>query len=341
MNPFKKYNPIRPLAYWYNARRMNNYLGKLVDERFESSIKQRKTGVNKRSKSIIDLALDTYRDEDKREEVAKSRVIDPIFRRVAIDQIKLFMFAGHETTSSTASYMYHLLSRNSQVLHNVQEEHNQVLGLDISQAATILRESPHLLSQLHYSHAIIKEVLRLFPPVNSARMGEPGFFLEHEGVRYPTDGFMVIPCVVCCGLCRSLIEQQVLVAAHAIHRNSSHWDEPLKFIPERWLVNEGDSSAPVKGAWRPFEHGPRNCIGQEIAIIEIKIIMALTLRSFCIRSVYEEVASIPDVHDEPVEYQTNTHIVEGEMAYQILLGAAKPAKGMPVRVSKIQNNEIN
>lgn len=44
----------------------------------------------------------------------------------------------------------------------------------------------------------------------------------------------------------------------------------------------------MKDSWRPFEKGPRGCIGQELSILEMKAIMALTLREFDISAVYEE-----------------------------------------------------
>lgn len=167
---------------------MNNYLGKVLDERFAARQAAQRSQTTKRSRSIVDLALDTYLEEGKLNEGER---IDPTFKRFVTDQIKLFMFAGHDTTSSTIAYIYHLLSKNPHILQAVREEYDQVLGSDISQAPKVLAENPHLLSKLPYSQAIIKETLRLFPPVSSARAGKPGFFLEHNGTKYPTDGFMV------------------------------------------------------------------------------------------------------------------------------------------------------
>lgn len=67
-------------------------------------------------------------------------------------------------------------------------------------------------------------------------------------------------------------------------------------------------------------------------MIEIKVIMALTLRSFDVYSVYEELVMSPKT--ENGSEMTSANSVEGDMAYQILLGTAKPTKGMPARVKK-------
>lgn len=115
-------------------------------------------------------------------------------------------------------------------------------------------------------------------------------------------------------------------AVHAIHHSSDLWPEPFSFIPERWLAKEGDPLFPVKGAWRPFEHGSRGCIGQELATIETKIIMALMLRQFKIAPAYAE----PGPKGPKGETLTTP---EGERAYQVLVVTGKPVDGYPARVS--------
>lgn len=169
---------------------MNGILGKVLDDRFASRKANEQLQISTSGKPIVDLALDTYLNDGTQRSSDK---IDPTFKEFAIDQIKLFLFAGHDTTSTTTSYMYHLLYRNPSALHAVRKELDDVLGLDFAQGPRILTENPHLLNKLHYSNAVIKETLRLYPPLSSARTGEPGFFLEHDGIKYPTEGFLVRP----------------------------------------------------------------------------------------------------------------------------------------------------
>lgn len=120
-----------------------------------------------------------------------------------------------------------------------------------------------------------------------------------------------------------------------MHRRPDLWVEGDKFMPERWLAKEGDPLAPIKGAWRPFEFGPRNCIGQELAILEMKVVMALTIRSFDTQAVYKE-RDIAEGKREvgDITRPGSVNVVEGDRAYQVLLGSAKPAGGMPVRVTQ-------
>lgn len=120
-------------------------------------------------------------------------------------------------------------------------------------------------------------------------------------------------------------------ALHAIHRHPELWKDPHNFNPERFLVTDpADLLYPKKGAWRAFEHGSRNCIGQELAIIETKIIMALMFRSFDVRAVYEE-------FDKKMGKKSSKFTMpdEKDRAYQVLVMAAKPSDGMPARVEEV------
>lgn len=64
-----------------------------------------------------------------------------------------------------------------------------------------------------------------------------------------------------------------------IQRDESVYGDSAKdFIPERWLGEAGKSIPP--SAWRPFERGPRNCIGQDLANLEARVVIALVARRY-------------------------------------------------------------
>ena len=207
--------------------------------------------VKKRSKTVIDLALDSYLSEQAQNGSPVS--MDRTFQDFAISQMRTFVFAGHDSTGSTIGYTFHMLSTYPSARRLLIAEHDQVLGPEYQKAASRITENPHLLNQLPYTMAVVKETLRLYPPASSIRSGEPGYFIQAlDGRRLPTDGFMVWS------------------NSYTIHRDSNYWPEPSKFLPERWLVEEGDRLYPPKGVHRPFEFGPRNCIVQELAMLELK-----------------------------------------------------------------------
>ncbi|KAI9728143.1 MAG: hypothetical protein M1828_004604 [Chrysothrix sp. TS-e1954] len=316
-NIFTRYNPWRPVRHWLNTRIMDRYIGGVLDERFAQSATAKPTAEGKdRGRSVVSLAIETYNNES-REDVAASasEKMDPDFRRYTIDQMKTFIFAGHDTTSSTICYVFHMLRKHPQALDKVRAEHDAIFGADPDMAAAVIRADPHLLNKLEYSNAVIREVLRLFPPASSVRNGEPGLdiFDPETNTSYPTKDCMV------------------WILSAASHTNPSQWSDPAVFRPERFL---GANAASLpKDTWRPFEKGPRSCIGRELSILETKVVMVLGLRRFSITTAYDEVDILRGDGLGWGRDFGGKHGFKGEEAYQILRATAKPRQGMPCRVS--------
>lgn len=299
-NPFKRYLTIRPLVLWYNNRLMNQFINQEIDRAYHEQSGQP-------SKSVIALALRQYMKEQTNGNTAQS--LKEFKRRVA-PQLRVFLFAGRDTTSSTLLYTFYLLSKHQEILAKVRAEHDNVFGKDYHQGRNRIREDAQLLNQLPYTIAVIKETLRLFPPSASMREGRVGVdIVDDDGQRYPTAGCNVWTLTV------------------ALHHNGNHWKEAESFIPERWLVGPEDPLYPVKGAWRAFEFGPRGCIGQTLALLELRIALVMTLREFDITSAYDEWDGL---HPRDSVKQVNGH-----RAYQAEKGGggAHPADGVPCRVT--------
>ena len=111
----------------------------------------------------------------------------------------------------------------------------------------------------------------MYPPASSTRSGEPGHTITGpDGRQFPTDGFPV----------RS--------NSHAIYRDPDLRPEPDKFRLERWLVKDGDQSHPQKGALQSLDSRLRSCTGQELAMLELKLVSAMTARVPDTESVYDE-----------------------------------------------------
>lgn len=284
---------------------MRNFLAPLIEE----GIDRHDSGKISGPKTINDLAIKAYRTEVQQQQpadgtaVQKPQHIDPKFLATAEAQLKIFIFAGHDTTASTLSFAYSRLFRDPAALAKIRAEYDDVLGPDSSQTLARLTENPSLLNQMPYSAAVIKETLRLYPPAATARSGPAGAFLTHPETdqRLPTHGFLLWSC------------------SYLTHRHPAYWERPDDFVPERWLAREGEPLYPRKNAWRPFELGPRNCIGQELAQLELRAILAMTLR---------------DLDFEPA-YAANAPEALGEKAYQMMgvgdiTGHVKD--GFPVRV---------
>lgn len=188
LNPFILFNPLRPIIFQYNKWRMDRFVGKALDERFSSRPDKEAANsrVTKCNRPVIDLALDAYHEEDGAKHTTTG--IDATFKRFAMDQIKTFMFAGHDTTSSTIRYVAYALSEHPEALRKVRQEYDEVFGTNVEQTPHLIKTDPYLINKLPYTVAIIKEILRLYPPASSVRRGLPGFSLHHDGKQYPTEG---------------------------------------------------------------------------------------------------------------------------------------------------------
>ncbi|KAF7886789.1 uncharacterized protein EAF02_003436 [Botrytis sinoallii] len=292
INLLEYINIFRPFVHAYNSYRMNRYLSPELDKRYRSI---KGTEVQKKDKSIVDLALKAYLAENP-----SATGIDKSFQNFAMAQIKLFIFAGHDTASAGAIFTYHLLSQHPNVLEKVRAEHTEVLGANIADAESVIASKPQLLNQLTYTIAIIKESLRIYPTVAALRDGQSYFSLIGDnGLRFPT-------------------ERTIVWGDHyATHHNPAHWPRA-----------EDDELYPPKNGWRPFERGPRNCIGQEVTMTEIKLMLALTIRDFDFKDAYEE---YDEMKGNPEGLNVN-----GQRAYMMLRGGGHPADHYPCKVAFVK-----
>lgn len=294
----KALSPIRPLKHWIYNRIIRN---ELVPYIFNTAQNYEKI---EGPKTIVALALKSYIQETQDYSVRGN--IPPEFVERVVKHIKIFMFAGHDTTATALAYVYYLLKKYPDKAAKLRAEHDKILGPDTAAAAGLVRADPTLLNQMPYTIAVLRETLRLFPPVGgSIRQSPPGHFLTHPetGVRYPTYGFMLHSSVT------------------TLQRDPEYWIDADSFIPERFMMrDESDPLYPVKNTWRPFEMGPRNCIGQELVSLEIRLILALTVREFEVEGAYPE--------DAPSWM--------GDKAYQIsnpeVIATAHIKDGLPVRI---------
>ena len=318
-NPFQQWHPLRPFVHWYNTHRMNQYISPEVDARFEihknASNSEKSSSKIAHSKSVIDLALTAYLKQS--DNAASSGVIDPVFKEIAVNQMKLFLFSGHDTTSSTICYVLYCLSIHPKVLSRLRVEHHDILGPNPSEAAARISKDPYLLNKLPYTTATIKESMRLFPAASTTRRGEASFTITdpRNGLRYPADPSMLI-----------------WLVSHACQRDPAFWPRTNEFLPERWLASEGEELYPERGAWRPFELGPRACIGKELSMLELRIVLCLVAREFEFSAMYEELDAETDRKGN-ARGKGRVRTVDGERAYQV--GKGEPSGFFPCRVTMV------
>jgi cytochrome P450 len=260
---FHSFNPHGFSAVTKNNNVMRDFFMPRVQDRISSG-----TQANGK-RTIVDLALKQFEVESTAKDSAKP---DAEFLEKLLSNLKTFLFAGHDTTATTICWMFKSLQDNPKCLEKLRAEHTSVLGPDADKAHEIILESPHLLYALPYTLAVIKETLRMYPLAATLRQGSPDFFLTAPGspIRYPTDHFAIWDGVA------------------VIQSRTDLWPRGDEFIPDRWLVADGDPLYPPKDAWRPFSMGPRNCIGMELALVELRLVAVLLARRFDIEEAWDE-----------------------------------------------------
>ena len=212
--------------------------------------------------------------------------------------------------------------KHPKCLQRIREEHEAVLG-PVSQAAENIKADPNILHRLEYTLCVIKEVLRLYPAASAPRQGEKGLFITDPktGEKYSTEGYMI------------------WLVHYGLGHNEDVWGPDVnEFKPERFLP-ENAHNIP-EGAFRAFEMGKRDCLGQNLALLESRLILGLTCRQFEFdvaldKASLEEVGKDGSFYAKDKTFREGKQEVDGEELYQVLIGAAKPREGMPCRVRMV------
>ncbi len=156
------------------------------------------------------------------------------------DEVMTIFLAGHETTANALTWALYILNKNKQ-----QKQHL----LDELESHNWAYDTPYL-------NLIIKEVLRLFPPA---------WAVGRRAIESDEIGGVPVPA-----------KSNLTICSYQVHRDPEFWEDPHIFKPERF-ENEKDYH---KFQYFPFGGGPRFCIGNNFAQIEMQIILSKFLRKF-------------------------------------------------------------
>ncbi|HXJ94956.1 MAG TPA: cytochrome P450 [Terriglobia bacterium] len=175
---------------------------------------------------------------------------EPMSERHVRDQLMTLIGAGNDTTTLTLCYAWYLLAQHPEVEARLVAEIEEVLG----------NRPPDVedLPRLTYTEKIIKETLRLYPPVWAF-------------VREATEAFAI-------GGYRLPARTNVVLPPWVVHRDPRFFDQPDEFRPERW-TGEFEDQLP-KFAYFPFGGGQRTCIGASFAKMQTALMLATMAQSF-------------------------------------------------------------
>jgi cytochrome P450 len=171
------------------------------------------------------------------------------------DEAATIMFAGHETTALALSWTWYLLSQHAEVERKLHTELAAVLG-----GRTPTFED---IPQLKYTVMVIEEAMRLYPPawvigrmaVNDDLVG--GYHIEAKS--------------------------EIILLPFVTHRHPDFWENAEAFDPERFSPERSESRP--RYAYFPFGGGPRQCIGNNFAMMEATLVLATVAQRYRLRLV--------------------------------------------------------
>jgi cytochrome P450 len=160
------------------------------------------------------------------------------------DETMTIFLAGHETSANSISWAWYLLAQHPDIAAKLYAELDRVLG---GRPPTI-----HDLPQLPYTDMVIKEVLRLYPPL---------WNLARDVLEDVQLGDYIIP-----------KGSALIISPYIVQHDPQHWEDPERFAPERFKDNYDKQVQ--RGAYFPFSYGPRVCVGQGFAMTELQLMLA-------------------------------------------------------------------
>jgi cytochrome P450 len=175
---------------------------------------------------------------------------EPMGEPQALIESLQLMVAGNETSSNALTWIFYLLARHPKHILEIRDEIAAVIGSD----AIDMRN----LHQLEGTRRVIDEALRLYPPfwmIDRLALRDD----DIGGARIPA-GAMVIPYI------------------YGTHRNPAHWEDVESFDPRRFEPDRCKERHPF--AYIPFGGGPRICIGNNMAMVQMLMIIVAFVRKY-------------------------------------------------------------
>jgi cytochrome P450 len=166
------------------------------------------------------------------------------------DQLLTMLIAGHDTSTALLAWALYLFGEHPDALARARDEVDQALAGDPPNHSN--------LAGLQYLDQVIKETLRLYPPI-------------HVGNRMTNTPVQVNDYLIPEG-------QRVMYSIYLTHRDPQHWPDADQFKPERFSPR-AERTHPAF-SYVPFGGGPRPCIGAAFAQVEAKVVLARLLQTF-------------------------------------------------------------
>jgi cytochrome P450 len=189
---------------------------------------------------------------------ARDRQGSPMSDAQLASETLTLVIAGHETTASALNWVWYLLARHPDVQSRVSAEvRNSKGNLGLSMGA---------LRQLSYTRSVLDEALRSYPPL---------WLMTRRSVKPDVLGGYHVPSGT-----------EIYISPYLLQRHPRLWQDPQRFDPERFEA--GKSAIQERLSMCPFGAGPRNCIGEYFARVEMQIHLASIIDTLSLCNTVDE-----------------------------------------------------
>ncbi|KAJ7090898.1 cytochrome P450 [Mycena belliarum] len=180
---------------------------------------------------------------------------------LVVSNTVLAIVAGSDTSATVLANTFFLLLSHSESYKRLQLELEEVFPLGTTEPTDAAK-----LSNLPYLNAVIKESMRIFPPVATSLQRAPTI---GSGTKVLGDK-IIIP-----------EGTSVVVPPYTMHHDPRYFSpSPENYMPERWLAHDDPKFIVNEDAFIPFSVGPANCAGRSLAMLEIRMVVAFVMQTF-------------------------------------------------------------
>ncbi|KXN65106.1 cytochrome P450 [Conidiobolus coronatus NRRL 28638] len=181
---------------------------------------------------------------------------EPLTDEELVQNINLFFFAGHDTTASTLSYALYSIARNRDIQDKLRNDIYQKMGLSDNHKKLVVPTSEQV-KNMEYLHLVIKETMRMFPPIlHLGRTLGEDYLIPEDNIVIPKG-------------------TNIALSIYSVLHDPKIYPNPEKFDPERFLNAKYDVDT-----YMPFGGGSRMCVGINFSLVEQKVFFALLLQKF-------------------------------------------------------------
>ncbi|MEL6536444.1 MAG: cytochrome P450 [Bacteroidota bacterium] len=254
-------NPIaRATDRFTNRRKQFSKQKQQIDYLVDSMIASRRQEGNEGKFDLMAMLMNSH-DEETQESLDDEGLKS--------EMLTIFL-AGHETSANAMSWGIVSLMQNPNSWERLREEVDTVIGKDLPTFEQLF--------QLPYTRQVVDEILRLYPSAWAIgrTVLEP---ITLGGFQIPSGVDLVLP-------------------IYHVHRHPQFWENPDQFDPDRFSPSNVQEIHPK--AYLPFGSGPRKCIGNHFAIIEMLLILTVIAQRLDLELLTQEVKGQASLTYRPI-----------------------------------------